>query len=74
MGPLLGWFLSYIQNVNNGKGEQWWKYNNDDKYNEMECVRNVEVDIFHLRHWSNSECVEEEMMFTDGMEGHMESY
>ena len=28
----------------------------------MECVQNVEVDIFHLRHLSNSECVEEEMM------------
>ena len=40
----------------------------------MECVRNVEADIFHLRHWSNLECVEEEMMFTDGMEGCMESY
>ena len=28
----------------------------------MECVQNVKVDIFCLRHWSSSECVGEEMM------------
>ena len=33
------------------------------------CVWNVKVDIFCLRHQSNSECVEEEMMFTNAMEG-----
>ena len=37
--------------------QQWWQI-----HNEMECVQNVKADIFHLRHWSNSECVGEEMM------------
>ena len=40
----------------------------------MECVWNGKADIFCLRHQSNLEYVEEEMMFTDGMEGHMEGY
>ena len=31
-------------------------------HNEMECVWNVKADIFCLRHWSNLECVGEEVM------------
>ena len=37
--------------------QQWWQI-----HNETEYVWNIEVDIFHLRHWSSSECVGEEMM------------
>ena len=36
--------------------QQWWQI-----HNETEYVQNVDVDIFHLRHWSSSECVGEEM-------------
>ena len=62
-----------MEKKNNGEIQQWWQI-----HNEMECVQNVEVDIFHVRPWlivrvtRSVFCQRSDV--TDRMEGCTEGY